>query len=43
MLIEIDGKVHGLMIASRLTLTNPADFLKINRHFFYSGYEDTKL
>ncbi len=43
MLIEIDGKVHGLMIVSRLTLTNPADFLKINRHFFYSGYEDTKL
>jgi len=43
MLIEIDGKVHGLMIASRLTLTNPADLLKINQHFFKSGYKDTQL
>jgi len=43
MLIEIDGKVHGLTIASRLTLTHPADLLKINQHFFNSGYEDTKL
>ncbi|MFC2053697.1 sugar phosphate nucleotidyltransferase [Chloroflexota bacterium] len=43
MLIEIDGKVHGLMIASRLTLTNPDDLLKINQRFFTSGYEDTQL
>jgi NDP-sugar pyrophosphorylase family protein len=43
MLIEIDGKVHGLMIASRLTLTHPTDLLKINQHFFNSVYEDTQL
>ncbi|MFC2042816.1 sugar phosphate nucleotidyltransferase [Chloroflexota bacterium] len=43
MLIEKDGKVHGLMVTSRLTLTNPADLLKINQYFFASGYEDTQL
>jgi NDP-sugar pyrophosphorylase family protein len=43
MLIEIDGKVRGLMVDSRLTLTHPADLLKINRHFFNSGYEDIQL
>jgi len=43
MLIEIDGMVHGLMIASRLELTNHADLLKINQHFFASGHEDTQL
>ena len=31
------------MIASRLTLTHPADLLKINKHFFASGYEATQL
>jgi len=43
MLIEMDGNVHGLMTTSRLTLTNPADLLNINQHFFTSGYEHTQL
>jgi len=43
MLIEIDGNVRGLLVDSRLTLTNPTDLLKINQHFFASEYEDIQL
>jgi NDP-sugar pyrophosphorylase family protein len=37
MLIERQGRVRGLQIESRLTLTSPADLLAINRHYLMSG------
>lgn len=37
MLIERDGNVRGLMVERRLTLTNAADLLAINREFLWRG------
>jgi NDP-sugar pyrophosphorylase family protein len=37
MLIERDGRVTGVMTVSRLTLTNAADLLAINRHYLTHG------
>ncbi len=37
MLIEQDGGVTGVMTESRLTLTNAADLLAINRHYLTHG------
>lgn len=37
MLIERDGRVTGVMTESRLTLTNAADLLAINRHYLTHG------
>jgi bifunctional UDP-N-acetylglucosamine pyrophosphorylase/glucosamine-1-phosphate N-acetyltransferase len=36
MLIERDGHVRGVTVQRRLTLTNPADLLAINRHYLAS-------
>jgi len=37
MLIERDGRVRGVMVERRLTLTSPADLLAINRHYLING------
>ncbi|UCC62669.1 MAG: NTP transferase domain-containing protein [Anaerolineae bacterium] len=37
MLIERDGRVRGLTIERRLTLTSPADLLALNRHYLTNG------
>ncbi len=37
MLIDRDGRVCGLVTASRLTLTSPADLLAINQHYLTAG------
>ena len=37
MLIDQEGRVCGIMAASRLTLTSPADLLTINRHYLTAG------
>jgi len=37
MLIERDGRVRGYHAAGRLTLTSPADLLKLNRHYLVNG------
>ena len=37
MLIERDGRVTGVMTESRLTLTDAADLLAINRHYLTHG------
>jgi NDP-sugar pyrophosphorylase family protein len=39
LLIQRQGGVRGQMVASRLTLTSPADLLQINRHFLMTGGE----
>ena len=39
LLIQRQGGVRGLQVASRLTLTSPADLLSINRHFLMQGGE----
>ena len=40
LLIQRQGKVRGLAVAARLTLTSPADLLQINRHYLMEG-DDT--
>ena len=37
MLIERDGRVRGVMVEHRLTLTSPADLLALNRHYLFNG------
>ncbi len=37
MLIDRDGRVCGVVTASRLTLTSPADLLAINKHYLTAG------
>lgn len=37
MLIERDGRVRGVTVERRLTLTNPADLLALNRHYLTNG------
>ena len=39
LLIQRQGGVRGLLVDTRLTLTNPADLLSINRHFLMQGGE----
>jgi NDP-sugar pyrophosphorylase family protein len=43
MLIKRDGCVRGLTVASRLTLTSPADLLSINRHYLIAGNDHPQL
>lgn len=43
MLIERDGLVRGVMVESRLTLTNAADLLTINRHYLTAGNNHPQL
>jgi NDP-sugar pyrophosphorylase family protein len=37
MLIERDGRVCGVTVEQRLTLTSPADLLALNRHYLTNG------
>jgi len=37
MLIERDGRVYGVVVDHRLTLTSPADLLALNRHYLFNG------
>ena len=37
MLIERDGRVCGVTVERRLTLTSPADLLALNRHYLTNG------
>jgi NDP-sugar pyrophosphorylase family protein len=37
MLIERDGRVRGVTVEHRLTLTSPADLLALNRHYLFNG------
>ncbi|MBN2549459.1 MAG: NTP transferase domain-containing protein [Anaerolineales bacterium] len=43
MLIDRQGNVNGLLTDQRLTLTNPADLLSINRHYLLSGNETAQI
>jgi len=43
MLINHKGYVCGVQVSSRLTLTNPIDLLKINRHFLTTGNNRPQL
>ncbi len=43
MLIERDGRVRGVTVARRLTLTSPADLLAINRHYLANSEERTQV
>ncbi|MGD8627390.1 MAG: hypothetical protein PVJ34_22850, partial [Anaerolineae bacterium] len=43
MLIENDGRVRGVMVARRLTLTSPADLLALNRHYLLNGQDEPQL
>lgn len=43
MLIERRGRVRGLQVENRLTLTRPADLLAINRHFLVTGNNHPQL
>lgn len=37
MLISRDGRVCGVTVERRLTLTSPADLLALNRHYLFNG------
>jgi NDP-sugar pyrophosphorylase family protein len=43
MLIERQGRVRGILVPERLTLTRPADLLKINRHYLTAGNNNPQL
>jgi bifunctional UDP-N-acetylglucosamine pyrophosphorylase/glucosamine-1-phosphate N-acetyltransferase len=43
MLIERDGRVTGVTVKRRLTLTSPADLLSINRHYLTNGADEPQL
>ncbi len=43
MLIERQGGIRGLLVESRLTLTQPADLLNINRHYLVTGNNRPQL
>jgi len=43
MLIERDGRVTGVTIEQRLTLTSPADLLSLNRHYLTNGEDQPQL
>jgi glucose-1-phosphate thymidylyltransferase len=42
-LIERDGRVGGVMCKRRLTLTNAADLLALNRHYLTDGNDRPQL
>ena len=43
MLIERAGRVRGVFVERRLTVTGPADLLNINRHYLLSGDDRPQL
>lgn len=43
MLIERDGRVTGVTVERRLTLTSPADLLSINQHYLINGADQPQL
>jgi UDP-N-acetylglucosamine diphosphorylase / glucose-1-phosphate thymidylyltransferase / UDP-N-acetylgalactosamine diphosphorylase / glucosamine-1-phosphate N-acetyltransferase / galactosamine-1-phosphate N-acetyltransferase len=43
MVIEHHGRVRGLVVDRRLTLTSPADLLSINRHYLLNGRDKPQL
>ncbi len=43
MLIERDGRVAGVTVEQRLTLTSPADLLALNRHYLFNGDDRPQL
>jgi len=43
MIIERDGRVCGVTVESRLTLTSPADLLALNRHYLFNGDNNPQL
>jgi UDP-N-acetylglucosamine diphosphorylase / glucose-1-phosphate thymidylyltransferase / UDP-N-acetylgalactosamine diphosphorylase / glucosamine-1-phosphate N-acetyltransferase / galactosamine-1-phosphate N-acetyltransferase len=43
MVIEREGRVRGLLVDKRLTLTSPADILDINRHYLLNGRDKPQL
>jgi NDP-sugar pyrophosphorylase family protein len=43
MLIQQEGRVHGLLVQQRLTLTSPADLLALNRHYLITGNDRPQL
>lgn len=43
MLIDREGRVGGVFIESRLTLTGPEDLLAINRHYLMTGSDEPQL
>ena len=43
MVIERDGRVRGMLVDRRLTLTSPADLLAINRHYLLNGRDKPQL
>ena len=43
MLIDREGRVGGVFIESRLTLTGPEDLLAINRHYLMTGNDEPQL
>ena len=42
-LIDYQGRVIGMLVSERLTLTSPADLLQINRHFLINGNNNPQL
>jgi bifunctional UDP-N-acetylglucosamine pyrophosphorylase/glucosamine-1-phosphate N-acetyltransferase len=42
-LIQREGRVRGLMVQDRLTLTSPADLLSINQHYLVNGNDRPQL
>lgn len=43
MLIDRRGRVQGVFVSSRLTLTGPEDLLSINRHYLLNGHDRPQL
>jgi len=43
MLIEHEGRIRGVFVERRLTVTGPADLLNINRHYLVSGDSSPQL
>jgi NDP-sugar pyrophosphorylase family protein len=43
MLIEREGRVRGVFVERRLTVTGPGDLLDINRHYLVSGDDRPQL
>jgi NDP-sugar pyrophosphorylase family protein len=43
MLIGRQGRVRGILVPERLTLTRPADLLEINRHYLTAGEDMPQL
>lgn len=43
MLIARQGRVQGILVEKRLTLTRPADLLQINRHYLTAGNQHPQL